>query len=238
MKPTNSTKSRCQEAEWVCLGADLSLATLSIGGLARTAQGKLRSGAVAIRWTRLDDYYERLRMASKASETLLPELFSKMGIEAGFSSIYLAYEEPVALGHIKNAQGAFIKQQIQISGAFVGPLLSAGFSQVYEIAANQWRAMVAHDLGITIYYKKWNDPELVNTFHCHPKNVGKFRARQWVEKFHPKWDGHWTDIISSSKMGSIPRPEDSKAMGIQSDDRYEALAMAEFMRRTRKDDLK
>jgi hypothetical protein len=61
---------------------------------------------------------------------------------------------------------------------------------------------------------------------------------QWAYNPGYAWQGiypneipFFTPIIDSSKEGKIPRPETSKAKAIQSDDRYEALAIMEFLKR-------
>lgn len=222
----------------VVIGADVSMSTISLGGIAETKDGKIRVGTASIRWTTGVDYFKRMKEAADASQNVVMELYADMKIMPELAQVHFAIEEAVSYGHIQRAMGQFTKQQIQISGAFMGGLLKWGFTNLYEIQNNQWRAMVAHDLGFTIHKSKWAPPELAKEFHCNERDVGKFRAKQWVKKFHPKWDKEWPDIIRQGKQGQIPRPLDSFAKGVQSDDRYEALAMAEFLWRDLKGELK
>jgi hypothetical protein len=233
-------KDKWKKATAVYIGGDISLTSISLGGLSTTTDGKLRVGAISRRWTRDVDYFVRLKEAAMAHELVL-DLLAELKVLAEMTEISFAIEEAVPIGMLQRsskgqkqgAAGAWMKQQIQISGAFLGGLVRWGYNDIAEIQSNQWRSMVAHDLGITTHASKWNSDEflaLPDGFHASPKNVGKFRARQWVVQFHPKWDGKWPDIISS-KDGQVPRPSTSKAAGIQSDDRYEALAMAEWLRR-------
>lgn len=228
---------RWTKAEWVCIGGDISMSSISLGGIALTAGGKIRAGAISKRWTKDIDYFIRLKDAARAHD-LVDELLAELKTMAGLEQISFGIEEAVPIGMLqrgsKGGSGSWMKQQLQISGAFLGGLVKYGYQDIVEIQANQWRSMIAHELGITIHPTKWNaETELPLPEEFPPvgvKNVGKYRAQQWVVSFHPKWDKGWPDIISSSD-GQVPRPENSLAAGQQSDDRYEALAMAEWLRR-------
>lgn len=220
--------------QWVCIGGDVGMSAISLGGIAKLSKsdgGGIRAGAVTRRWTKDEDYFNRMKQAASAHE-IVQDLFSEMKLLVNLDQVFFAVEEAVPLGALQGgtrgrpqgSTGAYMKQQIQISGAFLGGLFRWGWKNVYEIQANQWRQVVAADLGITIHHSKWN-PD---------KKIGKFRAKQWIEQFHPEWDGHWPDMIRSNKLGLISQPETSKAQPVQSDDRYEALAMAQWMREERK----
>lgn len=211
---------RWSRVQWVCVGIDTSYYGISMGGIAKTEDGKIRTGAVSRRWTRETHYFDRLAEASKSHE-IMQELFATMKIEVNLDEVFIAQEEPAAISHMQKGASQVIKQQLEISGALLGGLLRWGWKNIWQIQAQQWQKYVATDLGITTHHTKWNPT----------KKEGKFRAKEWIEKFHPTWDGHWPDIISNSKLGMIPRPDSSTAKGIQSDDRYEALAMANFMRK-------
>jgi hypothetical protein len=228
------------KVEWVCIGGDISLSSLSLAGLARTRTGKLRTGAISIRWEKEQDYFERMAALAKAHD-FIHDLMAEMKVMAELDEIAIAIEEAVPIGMLQRgtkgkssgATGAWMKQQIQISGSFIGGLLRWGYRDIYEIQANQWRKVVADDLGITTHASKWNTEDVLKLpshMNANAKSIGKYRAQQWVEQFHPKWDGHWPDIIASSK-GQIARPSTSHAMGIQADDRYESYAIAEWLRR-------
>ena len=89
--------------------------------------------------------------------------------------------------------------------------------------------LVAEELNTT-GRAKWNtSPTLPEGYRPTPNAIGKYRAQQWIEKFHPEWDGHWPDLVYHGKLGLISRPETSKAQGRQSDDRYEAFGIAYWM---------
>jgi hypothetical protein len=233
-------KDRWRRVEWVCVGIDISLSSISLGGLARTKAGKLRTGAITHRWEKNLDYFERILQVSKAHD-FMHDLFAELQVMAELDEIAIAIEEAVPIGMLQRgtrgkqsaAGGAWMKQQLQISGALLGGLIRYGYKDVYEIQANQWRKLVADDLGITTHASKWNTEDVLKLpkdFNPRKDAIGKYRAQQWIREFHPKWDGHWPDIIGSSH-GNIQRPESSKAMGLQCADQYETLAMAEWLRR-------
>jgi len=223
--------------EWCAIGADVSMATISLAGIAKLKSGDIKGAAVAVRWERGEDYIVRMRQAAKAHE-IVHDLFSKLKIMPELDEVYFALEEPFPLGMVKQMESNALKQQAQISGAFFGGLLRWGWNHIYEISANSWRKIVADDIaagisdGFSIHHTKWNSRDflpLPEGYRANDKTVGKYRAQFWVEKFHPEWDGKWPDLISHSKRGLIPRPEGSNAQGVQSDDRYEAFAMAKWM---------
>lgn len=222
-----SGKQRWTKAKWVCIGGDISMSSISLGGIACTSDGKIRVAAHAVRWQKGTDYFDRMKDAARAHD-IVDGLMEGLQVMVEPEDVYFALEEAVSFGHLQRGASNSMKQQVQISGAFIGGLLKWGYPNIYEIQANKWRKLVADDLatlpefeGMTIHHTKWN-PD---------KKIGKFRAKQWIERFHPKWDGHWADLITDSKLGLIPRPEGRNAQAAQSDDRYEALAMAAVMRK-------
>jgi len=224
-KTRKLSKKPWSRVKWVCVGIDSSYYSISIGGIAKTKDGKIRAAAVAKRWTKDDHYFKRLEDAAMVHH-LMMELFQIMKVEPQLDEVFIVHEEPAAISHIQKGASGVVKQQIEIGGAMLGGLLRWGWKEIWQIPATKWQAVIAKDLGITAHHSKWNPT----------KKEGKFRAKEWVEKFHPKWDGHWPDIIRHSKLGMIPRPDTSKARGEQSDDRYEALAIAYFMRMELKKD--
>lgn len=210
---------RWQSVEWVAVGADVSTYSISLAGMAKLGNGKLRSAkAVTLRWEKDTDYFKRIRDASQC-QNLMFDLFAALKVEPELVNVFIAVEEAVSFGHMQRHQSKSMKQQLQISGAFLGGLLRWGWNNLYEIQANQWRKYVAEELGITTHHTKWGKGR-----------DGKYRSQEWVENFHPKWDGKWPDIISA-KRGMIPRPEGSKAQGVQPDDRYDALGIMWWMRK-------
>lgn len=218
--PVSGGKTRWSRVEWVAVGVDISVSSVSLAGIAKTSSGKIRSAkAISCRWQKEVDYLERMKQAAKAHD-LMHELFMAMKVEPELHQVNIAIEESVAIGHLQRGVSMHVKQQLEICGAFMGGLLRYGWQYLYQIQWQQWAKLVAEDLGITTHHTKWN-PD---------KHVGKYRAQQWVEQFHPKWDGHWPDLVYSSKHGLVERG-DSKAKGKQSDDRYEALGIMNWMRK-------
>jgi hypothetical protein len=128
-----------------------------------------------------------------------------------------------------------MKQQAEISGAFLSGLVRWGYTNVSQMNSIRWRTMVAEELGITTHHSKWKSPELARKYNTTPKDSGKFRAKQWAlgseEGMTFAEDigfddviPDWPDIIKT-KNGNTPRPEGSTAKAIQPDDRYDALAV-------------
>jgi len=199
--------------------------------------GKLHGPVFVMkRWDKNFHYFERLKDAAK-SHDLIHDLIGQLGMTPEIDEIFIAQEEPFP------AHGAFtgrghsstLKQQAEISGAFLGGLIRYGYTQVFQIGNHQWRGIVARDLGITIHHSKWRSPELALEYNCKPADSGKFRSKQWAhpefqifERF-PEGIPDWPDIITTSKHGKIPRPENTKAKAIQPDDRYDALAIMQWM---------
>jgi hypothetical protein len=155
--------------------------------------------------------------------------------------IFIAQEEPFPAhgGFTGRGHSQTLKQQAEISGAFLGGLIRYGYAQVFQIGNHQWRGIIARDLTeltgeeITTHHTKWRSPELAAIYNCKPTDSGKFRSKQWaLDVVNPQCGGRvedWPDIISTSKHGKIPRPENSKAKAIQPDDRYDALAIMQWM---------
>lgn len=232
--------ARYRYVDWVAVGIDVSFSSISVAGMARLQNGKVRRArALTVRWERSTDYYTRMIGAAKGHEILF-DVFKRLKVMPELDQVHIAIEEAVSIGQLQRmgklaGAGQVTKQQLQISGALMGGLLRWGWQNIYEIQAQQWQKIVADDLEISTHYSKWGNVEYLSLpTHFPPvakKSVGKYRAWQWVEQFHPKWDGKWPDMIGHSKRGLIHRPEKSHAQGVQSDDRYEALGIMEWMRR-------
>src|SRR3954470_20549032 len=143
-----SSTSKFRHVEWVAIGGDISMTSISIAGTAMLTDGKRRRPKTAVvRWERGTDYYQRMTEASRAHD-LVHELFTALKIIPEAERVYFALEEPISYGHVARRETNSIKQQCQISGAFMGGLLRWGWQNIYEIQANQWRKVVADDLGI------------------------------------------------------------------------------------------
>lgn len=229
---------------WMVCGFDTSMSSIAGAavGYDRTLKKFRGPEFVMMRWSKEDEYFDRLREAAKSHE-LVQVLQSNLGLMLNLDEIFIAQEEPVPYGMFNKGVSAFMKQQCEISGAFLGGLVRYGYANIWQINSMQWRQMVAHDLGITTHHTKWKDPKLAAEYNAKPSDSGKFRSKQWA--LHPAFhDGQifpneipdWPEIIET-KDGKIPRPEESKAKAVQCDDRYDALAIMEWLEREIRSDL-
>jgi|SRR5215471_14109686 len=235
---------------WVVMGFDISVS--SIAGAAvgyDRALNKYKGPAfVSRRWSKGDHYFDRLEMASKAHELVL-DLITELGMVVANDEVWIAQEEPFPPhgNFVRQGNSGFLKQQAEISGAFLGGLLRYGYKQIFQISNQSWRKLVADDLTslgmeeVTTHVSKWRSQKLVELFNCRPQDSGKFRAEQWAFDVFAVAYGvkipEWPPIIER-KDGKVPRPEGSVAKAVQSDDRYEALAMMEWLRVEISDDLR
>jgi hypothetical protein len=243
MKPMAKHKKRTPKVTekkrgWMIVGADTSMSSIALAAISYDAVMKKLKGPVFVikRWSKEDDYFSRLKDASKASDLVL-DLQHEMGLSLATNEIFICQEEPWPTGMVGFGKSSgFLKQQAEVSGAFLGGLVAWGFQNIVQINSTKWRQMVAADLGITIHHSKWRSPELALRFNCKPADSGKFRSKEWA--LGP-WMGSFfenggfpneipdlPDIIESSKHGKIPRPEESKAKAVQPADEYDALAIA------------
>lgn len=218
-------------------GWDVSLSSIAGAGIAWDATLRQWKGPefVIVRWNKDDHYFDRITEAVTGQALIWP-LLSKLKVAPELENIYIAQEEPWPMGLVGRVGKGYsqtLKQQAEISGAFLAGLLKWGYQNVFQINNVQWRTIVATDLGITIGHAKWNpdDAKLAAELQCQPRKIGKFRAKQWAlgggltfEKRIPEWP----DLIER-KGGLIPRPEESKARAVQPDDRYDALAVMVWM---------
>ena len=235
---------------WAVMGFDVSMSSIAGAayGYDRTLDTYKGPAFVSRRWSKEDHYFDRLEQAAKSHELVL-DLISELGMVLAMDEIWIAQEEPFPphSGFIARGNSGFLKQQAEISGAFLGGLLRYGYKQIFQIHNQSWRKVVADDLtaagygDVTIHPSKWRDPKLAQEFNCRPADSGKFRAEQWAFHVYSVAYGvkipEWPPIIER-KDGKVPRPEGSLAKAVQSDDRYEALAMMEWLKIEISDDLK
>lgn len=204
---------------WAALGFDVSMS--SIAGSVFAYDHTLRKFKgpydTILRWEKSTNYYDRIEQAARGHD-LVFNLLVQLNYSIPMSRVAIAIEEPWSFGHAGKQESGWLKQQAQISGAFMGALLRYGWVNLYEINNSQWRKIVADDLGITTHWTKWGKGP-----------IGKLRAREWAEAKWPELE-KYPDLISSNKLGLIPRPETSKAKAVQCDDRYDARAMALWMK--------
>lgn len=218
---------------WAVLGFDISMSSLAAAGIGYDATLKKFKGPefVYLRWEKEDEYFDRLKEAAQG-ELWVGAILEQLGLILGMDEVFIAQEEPWPLGMIRGGLSAYLKQQAEISGAFLSGLVKWGYTNVSQMNSIRWRQMVAQDLGITTHHTKWKSPELALQYNCAPKDSGKFRAKEWATSergyaFMGAFENEipdWPDIIHS-KDGNKPRPEGSTAKAIQPDDRYDSLAV-------------
>lgn len=222
---------------WAVLGFDISMSSIAAAGIGYDATLKKFKGPefMYLRWEKEDEYFDRLKEAAQG-ELWVGAILEQLGLILGMDEVFIAQEEPWPLGMIRGGLSAFLKQQAEISGAFLSGLVKWGYTNVSQMNSIRWRQMVAQDLGITTHHTKWKSPELALKYNCAPKDSGKFRAKQWAMgwahgllgyQVPVEFDGEipdWPDIIES-KDGKKPRPEGSMAKAVQPDDRFDALAV-------------
>lgn len=215
---------------WMVVGFDTSLSALSASAIAYDAiLGKFKGPVFrTLRWDTSIPYFERIKDASKSHELVL-DLLGQLKLTLSNEEIWIAQEEPWPMGMPMGKSSGHLKQQAEISGAFLAGLVRWGYPNIAQLNTTHWRMMVAADLGITIHYTKWRSPELALKYNCLPKDSGKFRSKQWARSFprenFPNAVPDLPDIIKT-KAGNTPRPEGSKAKAIQPADEYDALAIA------------
>jgi hypothetical protein len=224
---------------WAVCGFDISMSSIAGAaiGYDATLQKFVGPKFVYVRWEKDDEYFDRLSEASHA-ELWIGGLVEELGLLLDLKEIFIAQEEPWPVGMaMRGGVSSWLKQQAEISGAFLGGAARWGYTNIAQMNSIQWRKTVATDLGITTHHSKWRSPELAARYNCAPKDSGKFRSKDWALGY---FDGDdctnedignfteeipdWPDIIHS-KDGNKPRPEGSVAKAIQPDDRYDALAV-------------
>jgi hypothetical protein len=235
---------------WMVAGFDLALSSIAGAAIAYDAITKRFKGPafVAEFWTPDDDYFDRLVRVNKAQDFIL-DLSAELGVLLPYKDIVVAVEEPFPAhgGFTKRGISVTLKQQAELSGAFLSGLLRAGFTNVMQISNQHWRSLVASNISaetgedVTTYPAKWQSGTLSTRFNCTPKDSGKFRAQQWAQDIFEPWIAQqggseipdYPPMIKNSKKGEggkKPRPADSKAKAFQPDDRFDALAIMEYAR--------
>ena len=219
---------------WVVCGFDTSLSCLAGCAIAYDRTLRKFKGPVFTveRWSTEHDYFSRIRRSAYAYELVL-DLEHQLGVSMGHEDVYIAQEEPWPMGMAggkNNFTSGYLKQQAEISGAFLGGLVRFGFGNVVQMNSMRWRSVIAKDLGITTHHTKWRDAALVKKYNCLPRDSGKFRSKQWAldsPPFSEKFTADVPDLpdIIERANGKIPRPEGSKARAVQPADEYDALAI-------------
>ena len=232
-----------RERGWMVAGFDTSMSSIAGAAIGYDKTlNRFRGPAFTItRWSKEDQYLDRLKQAAMSYETIL-DLQHLLGISLRMDEVFIAQEEPFPPHGQFMARGTsgFLKQQAEISGAFLGGLMRYGFKEVWQVGNHTWRKVIADMLSengrdITIHHTKWKDPALCEIYNCKPADTGKFRSKQWAfDQFgispvlaqlgFPEEIPDWPDLIHSAK-GHVPRPEGSSAKAFQCDDGYDALAV-------------
>jgi hypothetical protein len=238
-RSVRKSKPKVSKATTVIIGADISMSSIALAGIAHDATLKKMVGPEfhIWRWDTGTHYFDRITDCARC-ENFIWNLYAELKLgDVELSNVYIAVEEPWPFGMVGRAQSGYLKQQAEISGAFLAGLLRYGFRNIFQIQANSWRKLVADELGISMHHSKWKAPDLgwatpdpCNFFNCKPGDLGKFRSKAWALGTYGGEVPDWPEIIESSK-GKLPRPKDSRAKAVQCDDRYDALAICEWMQR-------
>jgi hypothetical protein len=197
---------------WIALGVDISMSSIAIAAIGwDKTMRKMRGPSLhTVRWNHGEHYFERMEDASRARNLLDGAVSGLKFYVADPSDIFIAVEEPWPLGIVKRAQSAWIKQQAQMSGSFIGGLLRDGYRNVYEVNNQAWHGIVRE------HFK----PDTI------PQKEIKWKVKEWaLEAFDVP---ELPDLIQS-KHGKIPRPEKSRAKAQQPDDIYDALGIMSWM---------
>jgi len=209
------------------VGFDISLSSVAAASIAyhKTLRAWKGPEFLMVRWNKDDHYFDRITEVGQG-QNFIWELQAALGITVEPEHVFIAQEEPWPPGrNIVRGGSQSLKQQAEISGAFLSGLLKSGFKNIFQIGAWQWKQIVAEDLGITIHHSKYG------------KGVeGKMRSKEWAlscqgygwQHTYPNEIPEWPDLISRGGA-MMPRPEGSKAKAVQPDDRYDALAIMEWM---------
>lgn len=230
---------------YICVGFDTSPSSLAGAAFGYDAiLGKVVGPAFVMRhFTRDDDYFSRLLLAANAHE-MMQDLLGDLGVLIEMKDIWIAQEEPFPAhgGFTKRGIGQSMKQQAEISGAFLGGLIRWGYTNIIQVSNQHWRSNIARAISeatgedVTTYPAKWKDERLAARFNCKPNDTGKFRAQQWAQDVFEPWFAQqggveipdFPPMITRDGV-KISRPDDSKAKAFQPDDRFDALAVADWM---------
>lgn len=235
---------------WMVAGFDLSLSSIAGAAIAYDAITKRFKGPafVAEFWTPDDDYFDRLLQLANGHELVL-DLMAGLSVVLPYKDVVIAVEEPFPShgGFTKRGISNTLKQQAELSGAFLSSLIRWRFPNVMQISNQHWRSHIAREISettgedVTTYPAKWQSGALATRYNCTPKDSGKFRAQQWATDVFEPWIAQnggveipdFPPMIKNSRKGEAtkkPRPADSKAKAFQPDDRVDALAIMEFAR--------
>lgn len=199
---------------WVVVGVDISLTSMS--GAMMMYDGlldRMRGPSVhAVRWERDVDFFSRMDQAARSANFILDLMSGIGGVIAHPDQMFIGVEEPWPAGIVKRAESGWLRQQAQIQGAFISGLVRFGYRNVYEVNAQSWRALVAHELGMKVN-----------------REFDKWTVKEWAIDAYSLPD--LPDLIDNRKRGLIPKPPTSKAKPRQPDDIYDACGIMAWMER-------
>lgn len=190
------------------IGADLSLSSLALSAkMYDSTLRELKGPSWAItRWSKEVSLDEKLRQVAKGHDFIHEIMYElNHGIIPDSEVLFIGVEElpPRAMDARR------YREQAEIIGAFVGGLLRYGFTNVIRVNIKSWQSLVAADMEVSL------------------KDLDKWIVKEWARQLHdaPKWK----DLIRNNKQGLIPKPQGSKAMPEQPDDRYDATGIMEWV---------
>ena len=216
VKHRAATVRRAAEKSWAVVGIDASVTSISGAMLVYDSLlDQLRGpGVFSVRWERGVHFLDRLAQAVKAADFIhsLQATVGPMSIPA--DNIWIGVEEAWPAGIVRRAESAWLRQQAEVCGAFRGGLVRYGYSRVYDVNAQSWRAHVAHDCGMKLN-----------------KDFTKWTVKEWAIFSYGIEDR--PDLIDHSTRGLIPKPDNSKAKPRQPDDIYDAVGIMDWMNDSR-----
>lgn len=227
---------------WMVTGFDISLSSMAGAAIVYDkALNKFKGPYFAtVRWTKEDHYFDRLVAAVKSHELVLNlQALAKVSLRT--DEVFIAQEEPFPPHGKFMAKGTSqsLKQQAEISGAFMGGVLRYGFREFWQFSNMTWRSMVAGMISeetgedVTTYPKKFKSEKLAKIYNCKYEDSGKFRSKQWAldvmgpffgQQFQDGEIPDWPDLQRATG-GHKVRQDKAKAFAFQPDDRYDALAV-------------
>lgn len=216
-RPVKKKRRKATKPTWVTCGFDISMSC--VAGAAFGYDGTLGryAGPVFVdqRWPRNTHYFTRLEQCARAN-VFVHDLIAKLLLTPDLHEIFIAVEEPWPMGIFKGKlkpDVSWAKQQAQLTGAFLGGLVRYGYKNVFEINNTTWKKPIADELELP---GRTRNPEM------------KWKVQEWaLDSYVGVPD--WPPIIDSKK-GRVPRPEGSRAKGVQPDDRYDALGIMDWLK--------
>lgn len=196
------------QPSWAVIGVDTSVS--SMAGAVIGFDGVLGRGfgphVHKVRWQKGTHFLDRLAQAA-GSANFIQELLSGAGAPPlELSQIFIGVEEAWPAGIAKRAESAWLRQQAQVTGAFMGGLTKYGYQHPWEVNAQSWKNVV-RALGF-------------------PK-PDKFLVKEWALATYPQIPD-LPDLIQS-KDGLKPKPDTSKAKSVQPEDIYDALGIMAWL---------